>query len=222
MRGTELLQRFRQDSGDCEPTYLWEDATVLAWLNDAQQEAAVRGRLLHESERADVCVYPVVQGQRHVPLHSALYEINYLAWKPAGGKAQCLQLVSAEWLDREHSGWRHGECEPRQRWAIQKENSLRLVTAPTAEGELVLEGYRLPLSQLCKDNEPEIHRASHDKLVLWALYRAFSNHDTERFDASKAALAEAEFTRYFGMRPDSDLRRQTREDVVHHNQADFL
>ena len=35
----------------------------------------------------------------------------------------------------------------------------------------------------------------------------------------RAASAEAAFTRYFGLLPDSDLRRRTREDVPHFNTA---
>ncbi|RPP87255.1 hypothetical protein IPC1125_34030, partial [Pseudomonas aeruginosa] len=56
-------------------------------------------------------------------------------------------------------------------------------------------------------------------LVQWALHRGFSIPDMESFDPNRAALAEAAFTAYFGERPDSDLRRITREDVPHHVEA---
>jgi hypothetical protein len=45
--------------------------------------------------------------------------------------------------------------------------------------------------------------------------------DAETFDPNRAALAEQAFTRYFGLLPDSDLRRRTREDVTHVNQGFF-
>ena len=61
------------------------------------------------------------------------------------------------------------------------------------------------------------HKAHHEHLIDWALHRAFSVPDAEAFDPQRAALAEQAFTEYFGPLPDSDLRRITRHDVVHHN-----
>ena len=84
---------------------------------------------------------------------------------------------------------------------------------------LQMEVYRLPMLSLADSDTPEIHEAHHEHLVQWALHRAFSIPDTEAFDPARAASAEATFTRYFGLLPDSDLRRRTREDVPHHNEA---
>jgi hypothetical protein len=60
---------------------------------------------------------------------------------------------------------------------------------------------------------PEIHAASHRSLILWALRCAFSVPDSEAFDQQRADRAEAAFTAYFGERPRSNLRRNTRTDV---------
>jgi hypothetical protein len=65
-------------------------------------------------------------------------------------------------------------------------------------------------------DEPCILAVHHIHLVQWALYRAFSKPDAEIFDPNRAAQAEAEFSRYFGARPDSDLRSDTREDEPQH------
>ena len=61
------------------------------------------------------------------------------------------------------------------------------------------------------------HKAHHEHLIDWALHRAFSVPDAETFDQHRADLAERAFTEYFGLLPDSDMRRITRHDVVHHN-----
>ena len=42
----ELIASFREDATDKVGPYLWEDETVTRWLNEAQDEAAVRARLL--------------------------------------------------------------------------------------------------------------------------------------------------------------------------------
>lgn len=72
------------------------------------------------------------------------------------------------------------------------------------------------------DDVPEIAAIHHEYLVQWALYRAFSVPDTETFDPNRAAIAEREFTQYFGLRPDSDLRRITREDTPHEVEPWFI
>ena len=55
--------------------------------------------------------------------------------------------------------------------------------------------------------------------VAAALHKAFSVPDSELFDPNRAALSERAFASYFGRLPDSDMRRITREDVAHHNEA---
>ncbi|MNV63001.1 hypothetical protein D3C71_1555760 [compost metagenome] len=81
---------------------------------------------------------------------------------------------------------------------------------------LRLEGYRLPLAALEQDSdEPEIHKGHHRHLVDWALHRAFSVPDADTFDPKRAGDAEAAFAAYFGLPPDSDMRRTTRHDQDH-------
>ena len=68
-------------------------------------------------------------------------------------------------------------------------------------------------------DKPELNQAHHRHLVHWALYRAFSKPDADGADPTKAARAEANFTKYFGIAPDADLRRSTRSDEAQTNKA---
>ena len=78
----------------------------------------------------------------------------------------------------------------------------------------------MPLKALENDTDkPELNESHHRHLVHWALHRAFSKPDADGFDPTRAATAEAAFTRYFGQRPDSDLRRATRSDVPQTNKV---
>ena len=43
--------------------------------------------------------------------------------------------------------------------------------------------------------------------------------DSELFDPERSALSERAFTNYFGLLPDSGMRRETRHDVQHYNKA---
>lgn len=222
MQQHELVADFRSITQDKVAPYLFESADVARWLIEAEQEACIRARLLHESNDEAVCRIDVVAGEASYPLHPALYEINWLGIAEPGFLDPCpVRLVSREWLDEHHPGWRDRSDIPR--YAIQSDTSIRLVPRPTAGLVLRLEGFRLPIRGLTasKDSKPEINPTHHRYLVYWALYRAFSIPDSEILDLGRAGDALAVFTDYFGIRPGSDLRRITRQDVEHHNKAWF-
>lgn len=218
----ELIRRVRTDANDKVEPYFWSDEDVAAWLNDAVNEAAVRGRLIHESQNPDLCRIEVEAEQAVYQLHSALYELTHLGFYPADcSRPSMLMLKSTEQLDAFIPEWRASTGKPL--YAVQDDTTLRLVPKPDQDGILMLEGYRLPLSSMDLDDKdeaaPEIYQQHHSYLVHWALHKGFSIPDMESFDPARAALAETAFTDYFGIRPDSDLRRITREDVQHHVEA---
>ena len=217
----QLIEQFRIDADDMQSPPLWESEWIAAWLTEAQDEAAIRGRLLMDDYTPALTQIPVTAGVSSYALHPKLYEIAVMDFIPEVGYVQPVYLTSREKLDRDRNGWRNEPagfpCS-----AIQTDTRLRLVPVPSVNGTLRLEAYRLPLKALVNDNDkPEIHEAHHRHLVHWALHRAFSKPDSEAIDPQRAATAEAAFTRYFGLLPDSDLRRRTREDVPHVNQGFF-
>ena len=211
----ELIASFREDAMDKTEPYLWGDESVTRWLNEAQDEAAIRGRLLLDDSTPAVTTIAVEAAQASYQLHAKVYEIAHLQWVPSAAphRAQAVNLVTREWLDRNHPDWRV-RFEWDALYAIQTEGALRMVPTPREDGVLTLEAYRLPMKAMANDTDkPEIHAASHAYLVYWALHKAFSQPDSDGFDPQRGKTAEAAFTGYFGMRPDSDLRRATRQDV---------
>ncbi|MEO7129002.1 MAG: DUF6682 family protein [Rhodoferax sp.] len=218
----ELIAQFRIDAMDRVAPYLWSDESVTGWLNDAQAEAAVRGRLLFEDANPAVCNITVQGGTARYPLHPALYELSHVAfWREGEARGRKVSLLSTEELDRTHPGWRERTGCPE--YAIQTDTSVRLAFTPNLSGVLKLEGFRLPLQPMeDEDDTPEIHHAHHRHLLNWALHRAFTVPDSETLDKDRATLAEAAFTDYFGPRPDSDLRRTGRADEPHHNIAHWV
>ena len=208
----QLVARFRADASDDMEPYLFGDEFVKEAINEAEHEAAIRARLLHESDNARVCVVTLVPGQSAYRLHESLYELTHIMRIENGQPPVPLEIKSVEWLNQHHPHWRtdHKYVLP---YAAQTDTGLRLATPPAAQGKLRIEGYRLPLRAMCGDTDcPEIHAAHHEKLVYWALHRAFSRPDADGFDPQRAATALGQFTDYFGLRPDADLRRETRED----------
>lgn len=213
----DLIRRFRVLSNDTAQPYFWEDVDITDWLDDAQAQACIRGRLLRDDSRESVCAIALTPSKATYKLHPKLYEIISIRLVPASGRARPVSLKSREWLDANHRDWR--DCQRPAVTAIQDDTSIRVVGKVEDGDTLQMEVCRLPLLSLADSDSPEIHEAHHEHLVQWALHRAFSIPDTEAFDPARAASAEAAFTRYFGLMPDSDLRRSTRIDETQTNKV---
>ena len=218
----QLIQQFRIAADDLMEPYLWDVEWVTAWLNEAQNEAAIRGRLILEASTPEICEIAVTAGVATYALHPSLYELVRLRFKPTGSScSDTVLLKTREELDRIRPDWRD-RSDSRPRFAVQDDTRITLVDRPSAPGTLYLEGYRLPLKALANDNDkPEINQAHHRHLVHWALHRAFAKPDSETFDPNRAAKSEATFANYFGLPVDADLRRSTRSDEVQTNKVFF-
>lgn len=213
-----LILSFRVDANDKVEPYFHSDDVLKIWFNEAVEEACIRGRLIREWLNLDVCEYDVGIGQTQCQLHESLYEISSARLQdPNTHQTSDLILVSTEMLDRIYNGandWRTMEGEPK--YLIQGDTDIRISPVPTQPFKIRLEGYRLPLVDMIENTDsPELNRGHHRHLVNWVLHRAFSVPDEEFVDGDKAAMALERFEQYFGLRPDSDLRRMTRHDVPH-------
>ena len=214
----QLTASFRVDADDLHEPYLFQNEWIAGWLSEAQEEAALRGRLIFDDATPAVCQIAVTAGNAVYPLHRTVAEIADLRFVASGSiESTALSLVSREWLQERRPRWRDETGEPA--FAIQTDLSIRLVPAPNVDGLLRLEVQRLPLKVLENDTDkPEIHSGHHRHLVHWALHRAFSRPDSETVDPQRAGRALAAFTAYFGLAPDSDLRRITRHDQPQTNE----
>lgn len=215
----QLIQQFRVDADDLTRPHFWDAEWIATWLTEAQAEAAIRKRLLYEASNPAVCQIAVAANAATHDLHKSLFELVHLRFQATGATTSSVVTIKArEELDRIRPGWRDETGTPRH--AIQDDTRITLVPRPELAGTLHIEGYRVPLKALENDTDkPEIHEAHHRHLVHWALHRAFTKPDSETIDPTRAATAEAAFTRYFGPRPDADLRRSTRHDEVQTNKA---
>ena len=223
MNLSELIRQFRVESNDKVEPYFVEDQDVTAWLNEAVEEACVRGRLVHESQAPEVCQIQVTAGNSQYKLHEALYEITQVYFDPGQDQTiKRVRLASEEYLTRTYyEDWPLKKGHPE--FAIQSDTGLRLVPCPDEDGLLMLEGYRGALTPMVEDDDSpvDLFRGHHVHLINWALHKAFSVSDGEFFDPNRAQIALSNFTAYFGERPDADLRRQTREDTDHRIEAFF-
>ena len=215
MHREALRRRVRLLAQDTTLPYLWQDEDIDDWLNEAQQEAAIRARLLRATPASHpaLCEFSLTAGETAIALPEQLYEISYQEWV-IGAERRPLKLVSREWMDTTLPGWRAIPAADPD-YLVQDRQALEVVPPPIADGSVLIEGYRLPEPMGADDEEPGIPLAHHIHLVQWALHVGYSLPDAETFNPGKSQAAEAEFTRYFGARPDADLRADTRNDETH-------
>ncbi len=211
----ELMARHRTLTTDDVDPYFVDDEMLTSFLNEAVAEAAIRGRLLHESADPGICQISVVADTSVYSLHASLYELDHVAFRPAGDTLRRpVKQTSQEWLDANVQDWRDATGDPE--YLIQADTTVRLIPRPDRDGALLLEGYRTPKTPMAAPTDtPEINGIHHIYLLEWSQFRHFSILDSEMYDPARAATYEAAFSAYFGERPDVDLRRITREDVPH-------
>jgi hypothetical protein len=239
MTTAELVARYQLLADDAVGSGRLSDANLQSIFLEAETEAAIRARLLHESQDAGLCRISVTSGTSSYWLHPSLYELTHVAFVDASGVRYPVKLVSTEALDHEREAMSRltppsgddydinlGQDDWRDAtgsvpvYAIQTDQMIRLVPTPTASGTLHMEGYRTPLREA--DDDPEIGEIHHPHLVQWAIYRRFEIPDEDHFDGKRAEVALARFEQYFGLRPDADLRRLTRHDTPHQIEAFFV
>lgn len=240
---SELIADYRFLSQDKQRDPFATDYDLRRLFKEAEDEAAIRGRLILETENEDVCRIPIVAATASYALHIALFELVYVAFVDGDGKRTKLYLTSTEALDTDQrelqsflclfnpyseyasytsllEDWRDKTDTPRA--AIQTDRHLRLVPTPDVSGTLHIEGYRTPIGSI--GSNPEIATAHHRHLIQWVIYRVFgiSDYAGLQIDPERSTAALSEFENYFGRRPDSGLRRETRHDQPHVVEAHII
>lgn len=216
----ELISRYRILANDKAAPFFVSDDDARDFLNEAENQACIRGRMIHAADDAEVCDLAVSAGRALYEFHPSLIEIDNCCFRENGAarRGPPIEFHSQEWLDDWVQDWRDKSGAPR--YAILNDTSIRLVPRPSVGGLLIFEGYRAPKRPMSKTTDsPEIARHHHEHLVQWVLFRAFSIPDSEFIDPTRAAAAESAFAAYFGPLVDVDLRRLTREDFPHVTQS---
>ncbi len=227
----ELIASFRVDSDDQarsegagQGDLLWPDADVCRWFGEAEEEAAIRKRLLFDDYTLSIVQINVVAGQSSYPLDSRIFEVTKarLLSADTGRHIEDLYITSRDEMDLRDSCWRD---EPRcPELFIQDDTRIVLPGTVDRAYTLRLEGYRTPLTPITGESDPdgttpEIGAIHHRFLVHWVLYRAYGKQDADTFDAGRSQRSLEAFEKYFGLRPDADLRKDQQANRPHHNRA---
>jgi len=212
----DLITQFREDTGDTTRPYKFSDDYLAMLLSEAEEEAALRKRLLPETWTIDVTA-----AESTYPLEDNVLSIDkamFLADGEADTDTVELILTTRKTQDRQSPGWRFRSEPPTA--LIVDDTQVVFACLPDAAGTLTLEGCRAPSQAMTTGSDtPEIGRAHHRFLTKWAEHRAYMRPDSETLDPARSERAEKAFTAHFGNRPDADMRRDEMADGPSRNVA---
>ena len=221
---SELISTFRRDAGDTTAPYFFTDEEIIDWLNEAEDEACERARLIFDGTNQAIRKLQFNPGSRVARLHSSILEIVDIKWVTADtGSTQALRLTSR--MHEEPSGafGRNSSDTGLPALALHDEGMLSLWPVPNVSGYVWLQCYRRPLLPLLpvdtEERSPEIHAAHHKYLVQYVLHRAFAVPDADAFDPSRSEKALKIFERRFGLGSMATVARRSRADQPRVNPA---
>lgn len=203
----ELLRTAYLD--DAAEPYLWSDDLLDGFIEEAQQEAAIRSRSL-----VDTLDLLLVAGQGSYSLAAATLDITRFRVSGAGS----LGRISLEELD-ESGNWEQRQGRLTHYAFTSKQFSgdgeLIVYPAPGADGAATLTVQRLPIPLANDNSEPELPAHQHLFLLDWAAHRAFTLRDSDAEDQARAAQHEGAFAAVFGERLDAKAMRKRAEKRPH-------
>jgi hypothetical protein len=212
MKVADFIAEFRRVTGDKTVPYLWADADILAFLNDAIGEACERALLIEDRISPRVCTLVLVAGQDSYKLHDSVIRVKRIAFR-----GRPLDETSVEAEDANDYAWESRVGEPR-RFIQSPEGRLRIVPTPApefADAQLDLTVYRRPIEARTLTGDtagaPEVPERFHQRLMNWVYKRAYSVDDPEIADPARADRYDRLFAADFGVRVDANVQRKQRD-----------
>lgn len=211
----QLREDCREELDDEVAPYLFTDAYLNKRLNEAVEEAAIRARLLVESNRADICHIELEAGRAQYTLHESIMVIRRAVLASDRSEPLCRTTTAA--LDGHRCKWRDETGTPEYLVRDQQARTFYVSPIPTKADTLQLTVWRTPTDDElmeADDDEPCIDQSYHDKLMHWACFRALSKRDVEQNSTKDADRHLAMFEAAFGARPSATQLQSLAIDPV--------
>lgn len=200
-RVADLIAELREDFlDDTVQEYLWSNASLLRFLNEAVYEANTRSFLLHGKQtkqiKAGVATYNLGCNVANVR------EIR------VGGACPLQAMTTGELNDSKSCCWTNTEGEPKA--YVYENDTITLYPKPINDAVMTLtiapEPERLDMNSDLPFNHVNTHA-----LLYWCAYRAFLNPDLDTVFYQKAADYLAMYERHFGKAKSELMKKMSRE-----------
>ena len=204
MNLADLIATLRSERLDdtVGPAYLYSDERITRALNEAVKQAAIRRRVIVDSQTAACCTVSASAGTELVSLHPRVLAVRSARW---GSEDAPLELTTLRRLTTDEPDWPNATAgTPTHLVLDETANKVRLWPTPSAAGTLALSVWRVPLEAEeleADDDEPVIAEPFHSGLLDWAEHLLYVNKDGEAGDAARSSAAAQRFTDTFGPMP---------------------
>lgn len=189
MDTTELLAQFRTEAADVELPYLWSDALIYTYIDEAQKQFC---RLTEGIEDARSYVLDITVGQSWYDVDPAVLKIRSARDSVTGRE---IPIVATEKM-ASMGLWFDGVSGPlRVLITGLEKGALRALPVPNAASTVALQTFRLP-RDIGPGDEFEVDAQHVLNLLYWVKYRAYSVQDADAGDKGRADLNRKEFEMY--------------------------
>lgn len=196
MNRLELRLAVREDLQDEKTPYLWSDASINRWINEAQSEACRRSRLLVDST-SPMCTLVFNAGEALLKLNPSILFVKRAI---VASDSRQLGKAMVRDLDSERPGWEDETGSPSAWVPDFQAGQIRLDRIPEEETTVRLTVIRAPKPLADDDAEPEIPERYHENMLHWVRFRAYSKQDADTMSDEAANKALALFEMEFGKR----------------------
>lgn len=205
MKLRQLLDRWTSITRDHVVPQFWPTGRRVELLNEAAEEAAIRGRLLD----TDQLTVALAAGDPYADYPAHAWSIREITLD--GNR---LQLVDREMLDESDGDWERRTGTPVA--VCEIDGRLRFYPIPEQDGEAQVRAFCVPETPLDENNldgEPGLPERDHKHLLDYALSIAYLDVDADAIDPNRAARHEALFERRYGPPVTAATRRRVRLNV---------
>lgn len=210
---SELRNELRLRLDDVADPQLWSDAELDAYINEAQNEAAIRALLIRDTTTADVVEIAMADADEWLDLHESilLIEYAYITHPVSGNKARITEMGEDELNSSDSVMASKGI--PRR--FIHVGQQIRFYPIPNDSIDAQLVVRRLPLAAMIDGADaPEIGKQHHFRMLDWAARCAYMKRDSDAYDSKRAVEHEQLFIKSFGEMQDANVRRKHNQREV--------
>lgn len=188
MNLTELIAAARTDIlDDTVSPYLWSDAQLTRYANEAIKEACKRAPLLRRTYNVKV-----ISGKAEYTLESS---VRTILFAKLNNQVESLAQSTDAALSAVDYQWRDLTGVPKA--YVRTNTKLRLYPNPTTDDVLVLNTTNIPDEDF--DLEDEFDQTYIESLMYWIAYKAYMLNDADTFNPVKASEFRQLFDAAFGL-----------------------
>lgn len=199
MDSTALYELFRSDAQDEVAPYLWSDAEVYSYMDDAQKMfCRLQGGIADATSPATRVV--VEAGSEYMNLSPLILKIREARRSPDN---RGLELLNFEDLQHNDFGEVQGHSASSRQGNVSAlvlgldDRKLRLIGTPTETLTISMVVYRLPRETIEGGGQDlEIAEVHHRHLLHWMKHLAHQKQDAEVYDRGRSEMFRRTFVEY--------------------------